>query len=254
MLLFLSGTCFQAACLLAQVSAASKSCTVAPKGALFMTGGAAEAELKDYSGEVSSLFNNIRVPAALFAGASAGAAFAMPIAAGEGLRIGMIKRIYAMFMISALSSQIIAIIVSTLALMTLTMGKSPLTSSVNELMQSKFEFDWITAQFNLLSGMLLFVIGSGLRAWISIGCPVVAKACLGIIVSGTLVCLGQIDAITREVQGKGLWNLPVTFGRLTLSRFQSSPLFFVAGAASVATVLYIGKSIPHLYKALAAGV
>ena len=46
-----------------------------------------ETELKDYKSEASSLFGNIRVPAALFAGASAGAAFAMPVAAaGEGLK------------------------------------------------------------------------------------------------------------------------------------------------------------------------
>ena len=50
------------------------------KSALLLSGGGGSseaAELKDYGSEMSALFGNIRIPAALFAGASAGAAFAM---------------------------------------------------------------------------------------------------------------------------------------------------------------------------------
>ena len=48
----------------------------------------ATGELKDYSGAAGGLFGTYRIPASLFAGASAGAAFAMPILAGEAATLG----------------------------------------------------------------------------------------------------------------------------------------------------------------------
>ena len=48
----------------------------------------ATGELKDYAGAAGGLFGTYRIPASLFAGASAGAAFAMPILAGEAATLG----------------------------------------------------------------------------------------------------------------------------------------------------------------------
>ena len=48
----------------------------------------ATGELKDQSGTAGSLFGTYRIPASLFAGASAGAAFAMPIVLGEAATLG----------------------------------------------------------------------------------------------------------------------------------------------------------------------
>ena len=48
----------------------------------------ATGELKDYSGAAGGLFGTYRIPASLFAGASAGAAFAMPIVLGEAATLG----------------------------------------------------------------------------------------------------------------------------------------------------------------------
>jgi hypothetical protein len=45
-------------------------------------------ELKDYAGAAGGLFGTYRIPASLFAGASAGAAFAMPIVLGEAATLG----------------------------------------------------------------------------------------------------------------------------------------------------------------------
>ena len=47
-------------------------------------------ELKDYAGAAGGLFGTYRIPASLFAGASAGAAFAMPILAGEAATLGSV--------------------------------------------------------------------------------------------------------------------------------------------------------------------
>jgi hypothetical protein len=50
----------------------------------------ATGELKDYSGAAGGLFGTYRIPASLFAGASAGAAFAMPIVLGEAATLGYV--------------------------------------------------------------------------------------------------------------------------------------------------------------------
>ena len=50
----------------------------------------ATGELKDYSGAAGGLFGTYRIPASLFAGASAGAAFAMPIVLGEAATLGSV--------------------------------------------------------------------------------------------------------------------------------------------------------------------
>ena len=50
----------------------------------------ATGELKDYAGAAGGLFGTYRIPASLFAGASAGAAFAMPILAGEAATLGYV--------------------------------------------------------------------------------------------------------------------------------------------------------------------
>ena len=50
----------------------------------------ATGELKDYSGAAGGLFGTYRIPASLFAGASAGAAFAMPIVLGEAATLGCV--------------------------------------------------------------------------------------------------------------------------------------------------------------------
>ena len=50
----------------------------------------ATGELKDYAGAAGGLFGTYRIPASLFAGASAGAAFAMPIVLGEAATLGSV--------------------------------------------------------------------------------------------------------------------------------------------------------------------
>eukprot|EP00571_Detonula_confervacea_P009945 CAMPEP_0172302274 /NCGR_PEP_ID=MMETSP1058-20130122/4002_1 /TAXON_ID=83371 /ORGANISM="Detonula confervacea, Strain CCMP 353" /LENGTH=184 /DNA_ID=CAMNT_0013012697 /DNA_START=35 /DNA_END=586 /DNA_ORIENTATION=- len=101
-----------------------------------------DAELKSYASEASGLFGILRVPAALFAGASAGAAFAMPIASTEGLKIGMVKRLYALLMISSLASQIVVVFVSTLTMGAMTLGFAHKTKSVGDLLDREYSLEW----------------------------------------------------------------------------------------------------------------
>ena len=164
----------------------------------------ATGELKDYAGAAGGLFGTYRIPASLFAGASAGAAFAMPILAGEAATLGSVvsvdsfsgrvdgvkgtpsrherqrgvsprfrshryvKRIYAALMISSLVCQLQVIVVSTVALERLSRAYDKETS-VEAFMRRYFDLEWIAVRLNFFVGVLSFVTAIGLRAWQTIG-------------------------------------------------------------------------------------
>ena len=113
-------------------------------------------ELKDYAGAAGGLFGTYRIPASLFAGASAGAAFAMPIVLGEAATLGYVKRIYAALMISSLVCQLQVIVVSTVALERLSRAYDK-EVSVEAFMRRYFDLEWIAVRLNFFVGVLSFV-------------------------------------------------------------------------------------------------
>ena len=210
-----------------------------------------EKEQRDHSGQVSSLFGNLRIPAALFAGASAGSAFAMPLTATDGLNFGITKRLYALLMVGSLSAQIIVIVVSTMAMGALSTRPQQLTRSTQDLLDSSYNFEWITTKLHFLMGILLFVTASGLRAWVSISCSVFAKAAVGLIASSTIFCLAVIDERERE-NNSSLLKIPFKFFRLMIGRIKRvEPLFAVSFVLGAGTFLFILAKAPHIYHYLA---
>ena len=77
-------------CLLRTASGFSQPATMRTRSAATSLRSGATGELKDYAGAAGGLFGTYRIPASLFAGASAGAAFAMPIIVGEAATLGSV--------------------------------------------------------------------------------------------------------------------------------------------------------------------
>ena len=75
-------------CVLQNTSGFSQPVTMRTRSAATSLRSGATGELKDYAGAAGGLFGTYRIPASLFAGASAGAAFAMPIVLGEAATLG----------------------------------------------------------------------------------------------------------------------------------------------------------------------
>lgn len=203
-------------------------------------------QLKDFRGEAAGIFGNVRIPAALFAGASAGAAFALPVAAttSEGVRIGLVKRLYELMMMTSLSSEVVAVVVSTLVLSRLSTSLNvPKATSLQAFLQSHLELEFLAVRWHFLSGVLFFLLATGLRAWISIACPIVAKAALGIILSSATLCVAFVqDAETTMLDG--IVQLPFKF-LSRLSRRIHNPLFALAFVGSIVSTVYILYNIPH---------
>lgn len=84
--------------------------------AVGVRGGDEEDSLKDCGGVVSSLFGNTRIPATLIAGASLGSAFALPLSPSDNMKLGMLKRVYSLLMMNAMSSMLLVVLVSTIVM------------------------------------------------------------------------------------------------------------------------------------------
>lgn len=208
-----------------------------------------EGETKDYSSEACALFGTVRVPAALFAGASAAAAFGLPISPSDGVVVGFVKRLYALLMLGALSSQLLAIVVSTTSMAQLSYYSHAPTKSLDEFIKESYDFEWITILANFFFGMLSFVFASGIRAWISIACPIVAQAALGVIVSSTLLAVSFLNEAYHK-RGESIVRLPIDYDRYLIQHARRSPLYAMAVILTVTTYAYIAIKIPHIYSFL----
>ena len=113
----------------------------------------AAAETKDFSGEASNLFNNIRTPAALVAGASFGAAFALQPVSGESLAVGLCKRVYLLISVGAVSAELISVLVSST-----TLGR--LGSEGKRSASSGSVVDFLTEHYELECNARLSNLGS----------------------------------------------------------------------------------------------
>jgi hypothetical protein len=229
------------------------------KSVLLLSGGGGSAgeaaELKDYGSEMSALFGNIRIPAALFAGASAGAAFAMPLGQADGLKLGFVKRIYALLMMSALSCQLLAIIVATLSMGTIAVSaESRKAKCLADYIEEHFDLNWVTARWNFLAGIFAFVIGMGIRAWLSVTCPIFGKAALGIIASSTIFAVGFIEDNERKRRSggvsKGLFGLTIKYVISMLKKAKKDPLFALGSLLSAVTWGYVAYNLPHVWQYL----
>jgi hypothetical protein len=223
---------------------------------------------QDYAAVASALFGNVRIPAALFAGAATASAFAMPLQDGlDGLRVGMAKRLYSIIMMGALSSQIVVVLVTTLAVSSLSTKdaamsySSPPTttgSSLTDFLMDRYELEWLATRIHFFGGVLLFFLGIGLRGYITIECPIVAKAALGVILSSTVLCLafwrhlddGEVSSASSSTSSDArsfpTMGLPWRYCRALWKRSMTSAWFALSMILSMSTLAYIVFSIPHI--------
>jgi hypothetical protein len=132
--------------------------------------------------------------------------------------------------------------------------KCPPTSSVGELLQQEYELEWVTVRFHFLSGLVMFIVGIGIRAWITIACPIIAKAALGIILSTAALCMAFIQDLEQQQQQKsssvglldGVVRLPVNYLKSLAKKSTKKPLFAIASIGMLLTSTYIVASIPHV--------
>jgi hypothetical protein len=200
----------------------------------------------DCGGIVAGLFGNLRIPASLIAGASLGSAFALPLAGTDGLKLGAVKRIYALFMMGTLSSMLLTVLVSTISMNDIALSPARYATSGRDYIEKNYDLEWMAAKTNFIWGSVIFVLGSMLRMWVFMSCPIVANGVLGIMGSLTLVSVSIVLEFTRRQTGQNLLQQIKKSMQMVFARMQKNNLFGVAAVMWMTTIIYLTVKIPHI--------
>jgi hypothetical protein len=131
------------------------------------------AQLVDYSKEGISIFNNMRTPAALVAGACLSLAFAVPTSDKDTKRIRFWKRVNVLMGFASITSQLIAVIFSTNAINRLTehagTAETMATGVADLLTKDLFVQFWLGVYIHFIIGILGMLGMVAFRAWFFMG-------------------------------------------------------------------------------------
>lgn len=127
--------------------------------------------VRDYSGEASDLFNNMRAPASLLAGALLGACFSLVPSAGDRRTLSLLKRVHLFVGLLSVSAELLAVVACTVTINKLAEVRRPPTAGVQKLLfcDSEIELAWLTANVNFFAGLFGLLVLTGLRGYMSFG-------------------------------------------------------------------------------------
>jgi hypothetical protein len=209
-----------------------------------------EERMVDSGGVVAGLFGNLRIPASLLAGASLGSAFSLPLAGTDGLKLGTVKRVYALFMMGSLSSMLLTVLVSTVCMNDIALSPPRYAKSVGDYIDQNYGLEWMAARTNFIWGNVVFVVGSMLRMWVWMSCPIIADGVLGIMGSLTIISLSIVLEFTRRQTGQTVMQQTKKSMNMVLARMQKNYLFGVGAVMWMTTVAYLSAKTPHMMQFL----
>ena len=177
------------------------------------------ATAKDWSGPVGVLFNNLRTPAALVAGAAFGGAFGMPLSPSDGIALGFAKRLYVIVAVMSLGAELLVMIASTVALQGMSVRAHEMApaDTATKWIEANCELEWVACQVHFVAGVLGLTLMVALRAWVSIACPKLALAALGVISSILLLMLSIVN-VGYSAEGRTPFCAAIRYGTLLLRR------------------------------------
>lgn len=204
--------------------------------------------VKDYHREASELFNNMRAPASLLAGALIGATFSLNTLPTDAILTALVKRLHMLVGLVSVSSELLAVVACTVAINKLSEVRVPETAGVQKLLvaDDRFELAWLAANFNFFIGLIGLVVMTGARAWLAFGTAgrqwalasafsAASTALLMASLVNTAIATGDGSKRGPTAFGKSrsLLGLGVRFAALLGKRAKSAPLT----AASLACAL-----------------
>ena len=206
-------------------------------------GGGAIAPLQDFSPAAADLFSNMRVPAALIAGAVIPFGFAaMPKPTpGEARGRRLAKITSALLASFTLATELITIVYATVAVNKLREVTSEPSSSLMDLLRRDYEMGWLGVNVHFFAGLMSLAVMSSISVWLNFGMRVGRAAAFG---ASAAVCL-MIAIVNNGIsQGDGTGDfrfggnlLTLTIRYLTLlarNGFYNGPRFLLWAALAFA--------------------
>jgi hypothetical protein len=209
-----------------------------------------DEELADYGDRVSGIFGNLRIPASLIAGASFASAFAMPLADTDGLKLGIVKRLYSLVMMGTLSSMLLTVLISTMCMNDIAMSPPRRAKYVKDYIEQNYALEWMLTKTHFMWGNVIFVLGSMLRGWVFLKDPIIADGVLGIMGSLTIISLSIVLEFTRRQTGQTVMQQTKKSMNMVLARMQKNYLFGVGAVMWMTTVAYLSAKTPHMMQFL----
>ena len=201
---------------------------------------AAPTGVKQFDGAASAVFNNLRIPAALVAGAAFGGAFRLQLNSADAFALALAKRAYVVIAVMALASELLVVVTATCALDAMNRADSlvPAETLSCWFERNGLELENLVCTVHFFFGLLGLTAMVGLRAWITISCARIAKGTLGLIASVVLI---MISMLNRDLD---LFKLSRRYGAALYSRIVTKrPIGLVVGIVlGVISVAHLGET------------
>eukprot|EP00980_Cylindrotheca_fusiformis_P000792 scaffold192_cov114-Cylindrotheca_fusiformis.AAC.4 len=204
----------------------------------------------DYGEKVAGIFANMRIPASLIAGAALGSAFGMPMAETDGLKMGMVKRLYTMVMLGTLSSMLLTVLLSTMCVGDIALNPPRKAKYVKDYIDKHYALEWMLMKTHFMWGNIVFVLGSMLRGWVFLKCPIIGDGVLGIMGSLMLVSISILVEFNRKQTGDVAFHQWRKNISLIRNRAKTNRLFGVAVISWLATLAFVIVKSPYVYRQL----
>eukprot|EP00967_Tisochrysis_lutea_P130588 scaffold226110_cov37-Tisochrysis_lutea.AAC.1 len=164
--------------------------------------------LGSYAAEVAGLFNNMKTPASILAGALVPLGFLAPLpsprADGEPSHATLIRKLHLVIATASLSSELLSVMWATVAVNKLTETAVQPAVSTWALIQRDFELPWLAVNAHFVLGMLGFMAMVGSRAYLTaIGTPYGLEAA-GCATASLLLMLSVVNRGVESGGGEGL--------------------------------------------------
>ena len=141
---------------------------------LFMVSeNATRLERRDWGRDLGAAFENFRIPAALVAGSALTAAFAMLPTPADEVVPGILKRLYLVLSITAFSSAMVTVALSTCALVQLNQqhgGHTSAASGFDDFMaRAGYSLElWVAVNAHFAMGLVSLCLAAALRCWVEV--------------------------------------------------------------------------------------
>ena len=217
-----------------------------------MLADASATSLADFSGPASTLFNNMRAPASLLAGTLLGATWSLAPLATDSSAVALVKRLHTLVGLLAACSELIAIIVCTVAINKLSEIRSPQTDGVGGLLaSSSYELSWTAANANFFFGLLGLVTMTGARGYLILAssgkCYAAAAACMaaaaGLLMTSTIntgIASGDGTMCGEQAPfGRSFGALFLRYTALLIGRARTAPLTLLSLLCAFAAAVLV---------------
>jgi len=160
-----------------------------------------------HNNEASGLFNNLRIPAALVAGAVISATFVLEPTPSDLGPIALTKKMHLFLGIVSLCCELLTIVSSTAAIQKLAQAPQK-SASVNALLlDPEYEMYWVTSSVNFLLGLLCMTVMLGLRLFVDYG-PQLLTSTASLVIIATVLMMLSFFSDEAGGFGRTTWRLP----------------------------------------------